>query len=382
MRRLSVPLLAVVALLFAPAVAQAVRVDRIAGDLRSPRHLDFSPWGDLYVAEAGRGGDVYCFVGGEGDACSGPTGAITRISRRGHVDRVVDGLASYANDLNQNRTVADDGDSGIGPHGLVADWTGVYFTSGGPTAPVALDGTPLTRDALAEFDPSADGFGRLMRLSYFGHRVRSVADIYEFEAAENPDGGAIDTNATDVLLDHGKFVISDAGGNSLIRSSHRGLSTLSVFPIRPDVPNELPFGPPFVDMQAVPTAVVEGPDGAYYMSQLTGFPFPIGGANIYRVNPRTGAYKVFKGGFTNIMDLAFDKHGTLYVLEIDSNGVILEPPNGAIHAISRKGKRSVVVPPDGTLTSPGGITVGPRGDLYVTNNARSPDEGEVLRIRR
>ena len=86
-----------------------------------------------------------------------------------------------------------------------------------------------------------------------------------------------------------------------------------MFPIRPDVPNELPFGPPFVDMQAVPTAVVEGPDGAYYMSQLTGFPFPIGGANIYRVNPRTGAYKVFKGGFTNIMDLAFDKHGTLYV---------------------------------------------------------------------
>jgi glucose/arabinose dehydrogenase len=26
----------------------------------------------------------------------------------------------------------------------------------------------------------------------------------------------------------------------------------------------------------VPTGIVEGPDGAYYMSQLTGFPFPDG----------------------------------------------------------------------------------------------------------
>ena len=36
----------------------------------------------------------------------------------------------------------------------------------------------------------------------------------------------------------------------------------------------------------------------------------------------------------------------------------------------------------GTLTEPGGITVGPHGDLYVTNNARSPDDGQVLRIDR
>jgi sugar lactone lactonase YvrE len=131
----------------------------------------------------------------------------------------------------------------------------------------------------------------------------------------------------------------------------------------------------------VPTGIVEGPDGAYYMSQLTGFPFPIGGANVYRIDPRTGQAKVFAGGFTMIMDLAFDKKGTLYVLEIDSNSILFPPPNGAIHAITRKGTRSVVVPPDGTLTEPGGIAVGKRGDLYVTNLSRSPDGGQVLRIR-
>ena len=84
-----------------------------------------------------------------------------------------------------------------------------------------------------------------------------------------------------------------------------------------------PFGrPATVDMQSVPTGIVEGPDGAYYMSQLTGFPFPVGGANVYRIDPRTGKYKVFASGFTMIMDLAFDKHGTLYVLEIDSNSIL------------------------------------------------------------
>jgi sugar lactone lactonase YvrE len=135
-------------------------------------------------------------------------------------------------------------------------------------------------------------------------------------------------------------------------------------------------------MQAVPTAIVEGPDGAYYMGQLTGFPFPIGGASVYRIDPRTGAASVFATGFTNIMDLAFDKRGTLYVLEIDSNGIILDPPSGAVHSITRRGSRDVVVPPDGTLTAPGGITIGRGGELYVTNNARSPDSGEVLRIER
>ena len=80
-------------------------------------------------------------------------------------------------------------------------------------------------------------------------------------------------------------------------------------------------------MQAVPTSVVKGPDGQYYVSQLTGFPFPVGGANVYRVNPRTAPTSVVASGFTNIMDLAFGRDGTLYVLEIDHDS-LLGPSNG------------------------------------------------------
>jgi hypothetical protein len=52
-------------------------------------------------------------------------------------------------------------------------------------------------------------------------------------------------------------------------------------------------------MQAVPTSVVKGPDGAYYVGQLTGFPFPVGGANVFRVVPGHDP-EVFAGGFTYI----------------------------------------------------------------------------------
>lgn len=376
---------AVVVLASGATSAQAVTVEEFGdGGLRSPRHLAFAQSGDLYVTEAGRGGDGPCFIGGEGPACFGATGAVTRIAEGGDQSRIVDGLASYANDPNENGTTDDDGDSGIGPHGIaVRGSNSIFVTNGGPTAPADAQGNPISREALAAEDPAADLFGRLLRVRRDG-RFSSLADIYAFERDVNPDAQvanpAIDTNATDVLVDRGRFVISDAGGNSVLVARADGqLSALAVFPNRV-VANPFPFGPPEVDMQAVPTGIVEGPDGAYYMSQLTGFPFPVGGANVYRIDPSTGAATIYASGFTNIMDLAFDQAGTLYVLEIDSNGIIVPPAFGAIEAIGRNGARHTVVAPDGTLTEPGGIVVGDDGDLFVTNRSRSPDDGEVLRI--
>ena len=89
-------------------------------------------------------------------------------------------------------------------------------------------------------------------------------------------------------------------GNSLLGISHGKISTLAVFPNRV-VPN--PFGGPDIPMQAVPTTVTRGPDGALYVGQLTGFPFPVGGANVYRIGPG-GQPQVFASGFTNIIDIS------------------------------------------------------------------------------
>jgi hypothetical protein len=125
--------------------------------------------------------------------------------------------------------------------------------------------------------------------------------------------------------------------------------------------------------------VVLGPDGSYYVSQLTGFPFPVGGANIYKVDPKTGAVSTFASGFTNLMDLAFGKDGTLYALEIDHDSLLGGTNEGGLHAVDQNGNATQIALPAGSLPMPGGITFR-KNALYVTINAGSPGDGAVVRI--
>jgi hypothetical protein len=371
------PIVLLLAIGVAPAANATTRVDVVASGLDSPRHLAFGSRGDLFVAEAGRGGDGPCFLGGEGPACMGATGAVTKIDRRGRQSRIVSGLASYAN--------TPGNDNAIGPHGItVLGADRVYVTNGGPTEPKDPSSnppTPISRDTLAAQNPVADLFGWLLQVRHHG-KVKKVADLWAFERDVNPDATvgnpAVDSNPVDVLFDRGRFVVADAGGNAVDVVNHRGrVRNLAVFANRP-VAN--PSGGPDIPMQAVPTSVVEGPDHRYYVSQLTGFPFPLGAANVYRVNPRTGAVRVFASGFTNIMDLAFGKNGKLYVLEIDHDGLLGGSNEGGLFVVSPNGtKRQIALPP-GTLPMPGGIAVG-RDGLYVTINSGSPGGGQVVRIR-
>jgi hypothetical protein len=377
--RWCLPLAAAASIAFAaPAGAHGVDVDVIAEGLDNPRHVAVSKDGAVYVAESGRGGNHAtarsCFDSAEGFACTGRTGAVTRIGRWGQF-RVVRGLASFA---------PADGSNAIGPHGVFVDGHDLFVTNGGPTAPTRGDPPQVVlRDpTLVAEDPISRLYGTLLEVKWFG-RVRIVADAWEFENRVNPDAQVanplVDSNPVDVLVDRGRFVMADAGGNSVIRTDkRRRLEALTIFP---NVANPLPFGPPAY--QAVPTGVVKGPDGFYYVSQLTGFPFPVGGANVFRVDPRTGAYTVYASGFTNIMDLDFGDDGTLYVLEIDHDSLFppVGPSNeGGLWTVSRRGEMRQVELPAGTLTEPGGIAVGRHGELYVTNHAREAGVGEVLRI--
>jgi hypothetical protein len=105
---------------------------------------------------------------------------------------------------------------------------------------------------------------------------RPVADITAYEFAANPGGGPLGSNPYGLLAEPGSRVVADAGANALLRVAANGaVSTLAVFPSRPQGRST----------DAVPTAVAVGPDGAYYVSELTGVPFAAGAANIYRVVP-------------------------------------------------------------------------------------------------
>jgi hypothetical protein len=371
LRRLLLLAAAALAALAAPANATdaetiAADVEVIAEGLDNPRQLDFGGH-HLYVAEAGEGGEGPCVPGpAGGTVCVGATGAVTVVDKHGDQRRIVTGLASFADQ--------GTGAAAFGPHGVDASKHKLLITNGGPGN--------LNRDELAAQNPVADLFGRVLRVKRHG-RIASLVDVWDFERDTNPDrlvgSPEIDSNGVDVLLDRWRLIIADAGGNTLLKAHPQGvLRVLSLFPNRP-----VPFDSEEIPMQAVPTGVVKGPHGDYFMSQLTGFPFPPGAANVYRVDRRTGEAEVFASGFTNIMDLAFDRHGTLWVLEIDHDslfGPVGPSTDGAIFAVDENGTSEQLELEPGTLTHPGGITVGWDGALYVTNNADVADEGEVLRI--
>ena len=377
-RRWCLPLAAAASIaVAAPAGAHGIDVDVIAKKLDNPRHVAVSKDGDVYVAESGRGGNHAtarsCFDSAEGFACTGRTGAVTKIGRGGQY-RVVSGLASFA---------PVDGNNAIGPHGVYVDGHDLYVTNGGPTGPTRGNPPQLVlRDpTLVAEDPISTLYGKLLEVKSL-NRVRVIADAWKFERDVNPDAQVgnpiVDSNPVDVLVDRGRFVMADAGGNSVIRTDHRGrLEALSVFP---NVLTPSPFGT--IPMQAVPTGVVKGPDGFYYVSQLTGFPFPVGGAKIFRVDPRTGAYTTYASGFTMVMDLDFGDDGTLYVLELDSDNILPTGPStdGAIWTVSKRGTKRKLALPAGTLTEPGGIAAGKHDKLYVSNRSRTAGKGEVLRI--
>jgi hypothetical protein len=240
-------------------------------------------------------------------------------------------------------------------------------------------------------------------------RARQVINLFQFEAEENPDGNdPPDSNPFDVqALRHDSALVVDAGGNDLLRVDKRGrVKVLATFP------DELvstanikalagcPAGPPdFCDLpdqipaQAVPTSVAIGPDGYYYVGELRGFPAPAGESSIWRVAPWARSaecgvspqcVKVFDGGFTSIIDLAFGRDGKLYVAELDEGSwaaveIFQTPQGGTINACRvRSGTCTEVETDVPILTS---IAFGKHGRLWATRNALIPGQVEVFRVR-
>jgi sugar lactone lactonase YvrE len=131
-------------------------------------------------------------------------------------------------------------------------------------------------------------------------------------------------------------------------------------------------------MDFVPTSIAVGPDGALYVAQLTGAPFPVGGARIYRIVPGR-APEVVAGGFTNVIDIAFDRDGSLLVLEIAKNSLASGDPAGALIRLRPDGSRETLLE-DG-LVSPTAVAVGCNGWIYLSNHGQEAGAGQLLRFR-
>lgn len=332
----------------------------IASNLDNPRGLDFAPNGALYIAEAGRGGNGPEVPGPEGKAYFGRSGAITRVFK-GVQERIVTGLPSVANA--QGFSAAGPADISFGQQGHAA-------------LTIGLGLNPAVRDSV--LGSAGAGMGVLYQLNQNG-QLKAIVDLAAFEGGNDPDGNGPDSNPFGAISDKaGAVYVADSGANALLKVAANGTpSVVAVFGNRL-VPTP-PFLPPGqMPMQSVPTSVVRGPDGALYVSELTGFPFVPGSARIHRVVPGQ-APTVFATGFTNVIDLEFDSQGNLYVLEVDQNGLLAPSPTGRLARVNAADGSVTTIASNG-LVMPGGIAIGPDGAVYVTNYSHAPGLGEVVRI--
>jgi DNA-binding beta-propeller fold protein YncE len=364
-------LLTIVMALAAVSIAGANGYEVVASGLNNPRGLAFGPDGRLYVAEAGSGGDGQCAPGPEGIRCYGTSGSVTQIDlRKGTQNRIATGIHSLAGE--------EDGSFATGVHDISFQGRGgAYLTLG-------FGGDP--RERVAQFGPEGANFAQQMRMVASGN-WSLINDLGDYEIGNNPTGDEIDSNPYGILALPGKQIIADAGANDLLQVRTNGeISTLAIFPDRlVDAPPFLGLPPGTqIPMDAVPTSVTQGPDGDYYVGQLTGFPFPVGDAYVFKVPAEGGDPVVYASGFTNIIDVEFDADGNLYVLEIAKNGLLgaFGPPfdwTGALIRVDADdGTRTEIA--SAGLFAPGGIAIGRDGALYVTNNSIFSGSGEVLKI--
>jgi hypothetical protein len=203
--------------------------------------------------------------------------------------------------------------------------------------------------------------GYLVRITKSG-QAHVVADISGYEADHNPAGGPFDSNPFGVWCGRAYEVVSDSGGNSLFKVANGQLSLLGVFPSRPTRSTD-----------SVPTGIAVR-HHAYYVGELTGKPFDVGAANIYRVAPGQTPRK-YLSGFTAIIDLAFARDGSLYVLE-HATGAGLSGP-GALIKVSPSGTRTTI---STALNHPTALAIARNGAIYVVNDGTDPGAGEILRL--
>lgn len=345
----------------------------VAAQLRNPRGMAIAADGTIYVAEAGRGGRN-CITVGEGqetfEICYGDTSAVTRV-RNGRQRRVVTGLPSVA------------GRDGVGAGG--AHDVGVTRAGNLVVLMGGEGGLRERRQMVGAFGENARRFGTMLSGAPGGD-LSVTRDITRFETRNNPDGAPVEqfgihSNPFGLLLDGRDRIVADGGGNAIIRFRPARKGQVLAAEQGPRMTN--PFDGTTMRAQWVPTSVVKGPDGAYYVGELTGFPFEKGKARIWRIVPGRDA-KVYARGFTNIVDIAFDHSGNLLVLEIAKEGLMAAEmggdPSGRLVRLNRNGTRTTLASKG--LVTPTSVAVGPNGAIYIANDGLNAGDGKIVKLNR
>lgn len=336
-------------------------VSVVARNLDNPRGLAFSPHGDLYIAEAGHGGNLCIGASPEGgESCAGLTSGISRLSN-GQLTKVVDGLISVA---------GADGTAAEGVMAVSTQGNRTYAQIGGNSSGIPSDApasNPVVQAARAEL-------GHTLAITGSGwSSIASTGDADYTWAGEHKDlqpDQFPDANPNGLDTMGMNHYVADAGSNLVAKvSSHGGVSTVAYL--------QVPEGSP---TDAVPTCVATAPDGSLYVGELLGGDYAPGHARVWRI--ANGQATVKWTGFTGIQGCGFDTAGNFYATEFQAHGMFGPDPSGAVVKVTPSGQRTTLG--EGSLFFPSGFAYRD-GAVYVSNWSIMPAQnngptGEVVRI--
>ncbi len=292
--------------------------EMVLGDLSAPRGLAFDANGNLLVAVAGTGGETqFTMLGPEGESTvnAGLSGRIVSIAPDGTAADLIVGLPSYAlamETLGVYRIIPNGDSLWLIFSGAGAGNTGAYW-----------------QDSIVEYDAETMS-------------VKTVINLNDFEAANDPDGNGYDTNVADIAWGaDGTLYIVDAGGNDLLSwTAEDGLQLVHAWTDNP-----------------VPTSIEIAENGDFYIGFL--------GAGLA---PGAGKIEHWSGGelvetfsgLNAVSDILLDGD-TLYAVQLTiftDQG----PGPGSVVSVTADGATPIA---EGLL-APFGIAQGADGALYVT----------------
>ena len=335
-----------------PVMDVSATVKVYASGLNNPRGLKFGPDGYLYVAEAGTGGTLST----EGICTQvvfpvGPylgsltSGRISKIDASGLRTTVTDQLpSSQANEIigGDVEGVADVEFVGNTLYALLA---GAGCSHGVANVP----------NGIVKVEPNGS-WSMIANLSAF-QMANPVA---------NPEPGDFEPDGTwfSMINVRGDLYALEPNHGELVKVTTSG-SISRVVDISAKVGH------------IVPTAIAY--HGNFYVGNLSTFPIAGGASKVYKITP-SGQMKEDVSDLNTVLGLVIDQNARMYVLEMTAGAPFPTPGMGRILRIDPNGQRSVIAT---GLSLPTGMTMGPDGNLYVSNVGFSPAAiggGQVLQV--